>query len=250
LDCLDESRGFALIFDQSDFEIRCEWGIAGISQLAPVSDVIIIVDVLSFMTCVEVATSRGAQVYPYRWKDDSAAAFAGSVYAELANPVRGGPGYSLSPASLVQIPQGTRLVLPSPNGAVLSMRAFGTRTLAGCLRNALTIAFAAQRYGERIAVIPAGEQWEDGNLRPAIEDWVGAGAIISHLAGEASPEARAACAAYHSAKPAISRFIELCVSGKELVKRGFAQDVALASELNVSTCVPMMLDGAYVKVDA
>jgi hypothetical protein len=35
-------------FGQADFEVRCEWGEKGILQLAPISDVLVIVDVLSF----------------------------------------------------------------------------------------------------------------------------------------------------------------------------------------------------------
>ncbi len=37
-----------MTFDQSEFDVRCEWGENGVSQLAPMSDVVIIVDVLSF----------------------------------------------------------------------------------------------------------------------------------------------------------------------------------------------------------
>ncbi|HKX30067.1 MAG TPA: hypothetical protein VJ302_20425, partial [Blastocatellia bacterium] len=56
----------AMVFDQSEFEIRCEWGRQGASLLAPISDLLIIVDVLSFSTAVEIATARGAVIYPYR----------------------------------------------------------------------------------------------------------------------------------------------------------------------------------------
>lgn len=36
-------------FDQADFEVRCEWGLQGVLQLAPISDVVVIVDVLSLL---------------------------------------------------------------------------------------------------------------------------------------------------------------------------------------------------------
>jgi 2-phosphosulfolactate phosphatase len=37
-----------MIFDQSEYQVRCEWGLQGLRQLGPISDVVIIVDVLSY----------------------------------------------------------------------------------------------------------------------------------------------------------------------------------------------------------
>jgi len=99
-----------MIFDQQEFDIRCEGGAHGIAVLAPISDVIIIIDVLSFSTSVDVAVTQGAIVFPYRWRDDTARAYAVSVGATLADPGRNPSRYSLSPASLTGIPKGTRLV--------------------------------------------------------------------------------------------------------------------------------------------
>jgi 2-phosphosulfolactate phosphatase len=169
-------------YDRSKFDIRCEWAKRGVEELAPISDVIIIVDILSFSTCVEIANNRGAVVFPYDWKDESAEEFARSVNAELATR-RGSNRYSLSPASLIQIPENIRLVLPSPNGSYLSLRTGKTPTLAGCFRNCRAVALTAMGYGNRVAVIPAGEKWQDSTLRPSFEDLVGAGAIISNLQG-------------------------------------------------------------------
>jgi 2-phosphosulfolactate phosphatase len=235
-----------MTFDQSGFDVRCEWGENGVRHLAYGADAVIIVDVLSFSTCVEIGASRGAVVFPYRWKDESAAVFAMSVNAELAGARRSGDGYSLSPASLTNIPAGTRLALPSPNGSALSLATGTTPTLTACLRNCRAVATAAMRYGPRIAVIPAGERWDDGSLRPAFEDWVGAGAVISHLDGSLAPEAGAALSAYLNVKPDLKHMLKQCGSGRELIERGFEQDVEIASELEVSGCAPTLVDGAYV----
>jgi 2-phosphosulfolactate phosphatase len=237
-----------MICSQSPFDVRCEWGAQGIAQLAPISDVVIIVDVLSFSTSVEIATSRDATIFPYRRHDATAAVFAASVGAIVASAQRGSAGYSLSPQSLLHLPAGTHLVLPSPNGATLTLGTGRTPTLAGCLRNAQAVAAAAQRYGQRIAVIPAGERWpSDGSLRPAFEDWIGAGAIISTLAGTWSPEAQAAAATFQGVQSDLAGLLQSCGSGQELLARGFAQDVALASAFNVSACVPVYRDGAYIQ---
>lgn len=231
-------------FDQADFEIRCEWGGKGISQLAPISDVVVIIDVLSFSTCIDIANSRGAIVFPHQWKDKPVKAFAQSVDAEVAEK-RGDSRYSLSPASLLAIDSGTRLVLPSPNGSSLSLATAGTPTLAGCLRNCRAVALAAMNYGQRIAVIPAGEKWHDGSLRPSFEDFIGAGAVISYLSGKLSPEAQLASEAYQGLRQSLKRLLRQCGSGRELIEKGFEQDVDLASEMNASDSIPTLLNGAY-----
>ena len=236
-----------MIFGQSEFNIRCEWGENGVAQLASMSDVVVIVDVLSFSTCVEIATQRGAMIFPYRGKDEPAEAFAVSIGAELADNQRSQSKYSLAPESLTTIPEGTRLVLPSPNGATLTLGTGSTPTLTGCLRNYRAVALAAQKRGQRIAVIPAGERWPDGSLRPAFEDWIGAGAIVSQLRGRLSPEARAACAAFQQAESNLELLLSQCGSGKELIARGFEDSVRLASAQNASECAPLLVDGAYVR---
>ncbi|MBW4574142.1 MAG: 2-phosphosulfolactate phosphatase [Aphanothece sp. CMT-3BRIN-NPC111] len=237
-----------MIFDQSEFDLRCEWGMMGVAQLAPISDVAIVVDVLSFSTCVEIATNKGAVIFPYQWKDELAPDYAKSVNADLASMKRkSSNGYSLSPSSLLNIPAGAKLVLPSPNGAALTLRTGQTLTLAGCLRNCEAIADFARAHGTRIAVIPAGERWNDGSLRPAWEDLVGAGAILSYLDGRLSPEAQAAIAVFHSAKDGLVTALRRCSSGKELVARGFAADIELAAAINTSSCVPLFTRNAYVK---
>lgn len=243
-----------MTFAQSEFDVRCEWGAQGIAVLAPISDIVILVDVLSFSTCAEVATSRGAVVFPFQGQPDmdSGSALSAAIPdgAEFAGFERSASKYSLSPESLARIPEGTQLVLASRNGSVLSLATGSTPTLAGCLRNAEAVAHAAQKSARRIAIIPAGERWKsDDSLRPGFEDLVGAGAIIQHLSGDLSPEARIALAAYEAARSQLTDLLLRCGSGKELVEKGFAQDVLMASELNVSNCVPILVNGRYVRLD-
>ena len=211
-------------------------------RLAPGSDVIVIVDVLSFSTCVDVAVARGATVFPYRWRDATAEAFArekGALLAASRGRTTPEQPYSLSPASLEALPPETRLVLPSPNGSTLAAVAAesGAAVIAGCLRNARAVATAARALGQTVTVIAAGERWEGGDepLRPAMEDMVGAGAILAALRPTApSPEAIAAIAVYAAAAAALLPFIAACSSGRELTELGYAGDVEIAAQLDAS----------------
>jgi 2-phosphosulfolactate phosphatase len=234
-----------MIYDQSEYDVSCEWGAEGVQALAPVSDVVVIVDVLSFSTAVEIAVSRGAVIYPYAFRDETAKDFALSVGAEVAD--RDNPnGFNLSPASLKRLPPGARLVLPSPNGSTLSLLAKDKIVIAGCLRNARAVARFANAKSRKIAVIPAGERWEaGGGLRPSVEDLVGAGAIVSHLAGMLSPEARAAKFAYEGFSGDLFATLKDSVSGIEKLARGEAEDIFLAAQMDASACVPVRIEGAF-----
>ena len=88
-----------MYFDQKEYDVCFEWGLSGVSTLAPVSEVVIIVDVLSFTTCVDIVVGNGGQVYPYRGQAEALEDFAESVDALVARHGRQpGAGYSLSPA--------------------------------------------------------------------------------------------------------------------------------------------------------
>lgn len=233
---------------QDRWEIRCEWGQRGLAALANLSDVVVIVDVLSFSTCVDIAVSRNALIFPFTWRDERATEFAQAIGAALAGP-RGKAPFSLSPSSFLDISPGTRVVLPSANGATLSHGAGRARVLAGCLRNAVAVAQAAQAMGKRVLVLPAGERWSDGTLRPCVEDWLGAGAIVDALAGSCSAEAEAARATFRAVRTDLARVLRDCTSGQELIERGYGDDVSLAAALNVSEAVPILREAAYHPLD-
>jgi 2-phosphosulfolactate phosphatase len=234
------------IYDQSDFSIRFEWGAEGVRALAPISDVTVIVDVLSFSTSVDLATAQGATVFPCNWRDAALGEFATRMKAEIAG--RDNPhGRTLSPSTLEDLPAGLRMVLPSLNGSALTMQAAPhSQVLAGCLRNATAVARQARSLGATVAVIGCGERWKDtGTLRPALEDLVGAGAILRHLEGEFSPEARMAIAAYDAAAGDLEATLRNCASGREKVVDERDRDVVLAAQADISTTAPTLIDGAY-----
>lgn len=250
-----ESARIDAYYAQDGFDARFEWGVEGVQRLAPLSSVVVIVDVLRFTTAVDVAVARGAVVYPYIAQQDggSAEAFAREVGARLAqwrNSTTDARPYSLSPASLLHIAPGERLVLPSPNGATLAFLAAESpaMVLAGCLRNAGAVAAGAREAGGVVTLIAAGERWGrlSGRLRPAVEDLLGAGAILSALSPSApSPEARAAMAAFQVAQPHLRDQLLACASGRELIQKGFARDVEIAAEHDVSQAVPMLRERAF-----
>jgi len=235
-----------MVFDQAEYDFRCEWGLAGANVLGPISDVVIVVDVLSFSTAVDIAVARGAAVLPYGWRDRPAEEFAASKGAWLAAPRSSHGGYSLSPASLLSIPAGAALVLPSPNGSTLCLHTGRVVTFTACLRNSAAVAARARECGRHIAVIPAGEQWSDGSLRPGIEDWIGAGAVLAELRGGLSPEAEAAVAAFERHRRNLHDVLMRCGSGRELVARGFARDVELAAEWGASGAAPVLREDRFV----
>ena len=234
-----------MYFDQNEFNVRFEWGLEGVEALSESSNVIIIVDILSFSTCIDIATSRGATVFPYLGDIHDINAFASEVGAIPVNHKRSLDQYSLSPSSLRKCTSGTRLILPSLNGSKLSAMSNRKTTFTACFRNASAVARKAQQIGRNICVIAAGEKWKNGNIRFAVEDFIGAGALISRLNGKKSPEAISCQDAFQPLTHDLHRFLSQCSSGKELIEAGFSQDINLAAELDCSQTVPILINGAY-----
>jgi hypothetical protein len=77
-------------FDQSGFDARFDWGVEGVRHLVGACPVLVVVDVLSFSTAVDVAVGRGVSVFPYRWPDPGADA-GGAVLAGCLRALGGRP---------------------------------------------------------------------------------------------------------------------------------------------------------------
>jgi 2-phosphosulfolactate phosphatase len=244
------------VYSQPGSGARFDWGPAGAAELARVCAVLVVVDVLSFSTAVDVAVSRGMRVHPFPW-DRQAHAYAeriGGAVAVGRSQIGPERPWSLSPAALLRAPVTPDLVLPSPNGAAICSAASstGVDVVAACLRNAGAVArwLRQQGYGESdrpIGVVAAGELWPDGTLRPCVEDLLGAAAVLDGLAllGVALSVEAAVTLAALAAVPDIAAAVTRCVSGQELVQRGFSDDVALAIQPDVSSAVPVFSNGAF-----
>lgn len=242
---------------QCDARIRFDWGPVGAAAIVEGADVAVVVDVLSFTTAVTVAVENGIRVLPYRWRDASATSYAEARDAVLAlgRSIGERTGQvSLSPRSIAHAEGIERLVLPSPNGSTIAatLAERGAVVVAGSLRNAAAVAaWLAPRLagGATVAVVAGGERWPDDSLRPAVEDLWGAGAVISGLlrggARDASPEAVTAATAHDAVAAELSTQLAATASGRELVAAGFAADVAMAAERDVTSVVPVLGDDGF-----
>jgi 2-phosphosulfolactate phosphatase len=103
-----------------------------------------------------------------------------------------------------------------------------------------------------VTILACGERWrtanEDGKLRFAIEDYLGAGAIISGLPASVtrSPEALVCDGAFRSVRQNLAGVVWESGSGRELQEMGYPQDVEHAARLDVYAVVPVMENGRLV----
>lgn len=244
-------------FGQSDADVRFEWGPVGAAQLAGGGACVVVIDVLSFTTAVTVVTSRGMVVYPRRWNDPGTGAFAAEHDAQLVvrrRDLSAERPWSLSPAVLRTAPVTPRLVMPSPNGSTISVAAVATKktVVAASLRNAAAVGrwLVSHGYGtptHPAVIIASGEKWRDGSLRPALEDALGAGAVLHHLRSAGcglSVEADAMAAMFEATRD-VEAALRSCGSARQLVRAGYGGDVDVAAELDCDETVPVVHDGAF-----
>lgn len=248
------------VLGPDDSDVRFDWGLR--EARVTCTDIAVVVDVLSFSTSVTIAVERGISVFPYAWADARAQEFAVEHEAVLAvgrlEGTRAGAvvAPSLSPAGLLSCAVVPRLVLPSPNGSTIAatLQEGGATVVVGCLRNAHAVGewlADARSVGRSVTVIAAGERSNgDETGRSALEDILGAGAILSSLAAAAgdsgwSRASRSAAWLFDATRDSLVARLRACVSGRELIERGFGSDVDVAAALDVSSVVPALAGGAF-----
>jgi 2-phosphosulfolactate phosphatase len=125
--------------------------------------------------------------------------------------------------------------------------------ICGALLNRSAV---AERLGDlllesdhAVTVVAAGERWEDeaeeGRLRFAIEDYLGAGAIIAALGVTMTAEAELAAAAFESVAGRVAELLRECDSGRELRRKGYAADVEHAAQVDLYRSAPLLREGRF-----
>jgi 2-phosphosulfolactate phosphatase len=135
-------------------------------------------------------------------------------------------------------------------GLAPSLDANEAVVVEGSLRNCAAVArWALERQagkGDRftVAVVAAGEAREGGDTRFALEDLLGAGAIIDALASVGidycSPEAAAAAAAFTGLRNATGHLIGASTSGRAVALKDGRAQIDYAIDVNSSDEVPIL----------
>lgn len=203
--------------DQSAYQVRAEWGAAGLQRLAP-ADIVVVVDALRFTTTVTDHVAAGG-VVPL---DDDAYAVSmnGAVVAAAA----------------------------ADAGAIV---------LAGSLRNAKAVADTVlaiqhQRAARTsIAVIACGERVDRDSqeVRFAVEDQLVAGAIISALSDlgidHTSPEAAVMGESARALSRACVHLFLASGSGRQLIALGRRDEVLSAAARDAVSTVAVLRNGVF-----
>lgn len=210
-------------FDQSSYQVRFEWGVAGLQRLAP-ADIVVVVDVLRFSSTVTDAVAAGRAVSltdAATWSRDGAA-----VAAAAGEP--------------------TVLIGSLRNASAVA-------------RTAMEIQRRRQQRTS-INVIAAGELTDARDLRFAVEDLLGAGTIIAALsdlgADHTSPEAAAACESARGLRRAMRHLLTASGSAKEIAEGAWATGrmeaagvvptaAAAAAEIDATEVVPVLESGEF-----
>lgn len=240
--------------------IRCHmaWGRRGALEAARQGHILVVVDVLSFSTAVATAVQRGGMIYACSLETnvDELARRVGGEAAVNRREVPQKGRFSLSPPTFEALTPGTRVALASPNGATCSQYARQVPYLfVGALVNARAVAAAVAEVMEAqslpVTVLACGERWhtpsEDGSLRFALEDYLGVGAILSHLPYRKTSDAQVCEGAFRQAIGDLPELVRECESGQELYEKGFGEDVEWAVRLDVYDAVPWMWEEALTR---
>lgn len=196
---------------QSDYQVRLDWGPAGLRRLAP-AHVVVIVQTLG-LTAHALSAVENAAGLDVSLDDDEAAALARAAYETGAHVVAGGLRNAAAVAAHVLEVQRSR----------------------------------AERTS--ISVLAAGDIDEAGG-RFAVEDLLGAGAVIAALGDlgidHASPDAAVAGEGFRALGGAVRHLLTASGGGRALAADGGREAVLAAAARDAASVVPVLRDGVFV----
>jgi 2-phosphosulfolactate phosphatase len=204
-------------------------------------DVCIMVDVLRASTTITVALENFAQIIPVT-KIDEARILASQQKAVLAGE-RGGAtveGFETGNSPLeIRNFRGNTLILTTSNGTRILDNMKGI-PLIGSFINAESVAMKALELAQnQVEVVMAGV-----NGRFAIEDFLGAGTIISHLPSSCTLDEMAVASVLASQDiEKTKKAIDESISAANLRYLGFEKDVEFCLQRDILDLVPIYHDG-------
>lgn len=196
---------------QSDYQVRLEWGDAGLARLAP-ADVVVVVQTLGLTAHALSACEHGADL-DLTEDADAAARLARAAEAAGAHVVIGGLRNAAAVAAHVMAVQHGR----------------GART--------------------SISVIAAGsvDDADATGVRFAVDDLLGAGAVVAALGDlgidHASPDAAVAGEGFRALGGAVRHLLTASGNGRALAADGEREAVLAAASRDAASVVPVLHDG-------
>ncbi len=245
-------------FNQHPYRCRFDWGRRGVRDAAERGDVIVIVDVLRFSSCVAIAVERGASVYPcaYGAEAEEMAQRVDGRVATVPDGAHAGVKFALVPA-FTEAQSGEAIVLRTLNGAECTLLAASApHVFAGALLNASAVARAVTQILDAshlcVTVVACGERCVEPMAGEAIcfaiEDYLGAGAILSAMRRDLSSEARVCASAFDRSRDDVLELLLDCGSGRQLRAWGLEDDVRFAAQIDACDTAPVLRDGRYERV--
>jgi len=246
-------------------KVKLDWNIEGLQFALKEKNIIVIVDTLRFSSAVTTAIANGFTIYPVS-NEEKGKEFAKSIGAEMSGRSEIAK-YSLSPQSFLKTSDNKKVVLYSPNGARCAELIKGKDiAYIGCLLNAKAVGKQVTKISKKtnrnVTIIAAGEKrgielgerieyFKDkkGFQKVfAVEDYLGAGAIISYINLPKTPEAEVCELAFNSSKNKLEKLLLESFSGKYLVQTKRKGDVEWSTQLNYYNVVPIVREGIIDKL--
>lgn len=196
---------------QSEYQVRLEWGAAGLARLAP-ADVVVVVQTLGLSARALSACEQGGAL-DLADDEDPAASFAHAAQADGAHVVIGGLRNAAAVAAHVMEVQRTR----------------GVRT--------------------SISIVAAGyaDDGDAAGVRFAVDDLLGAGAVVAALGDlgidHASPDAAVAGEGFRALGGAVRHLLTASGTGRAFAAEGRRDAVLAGASRDATTVVPVLRAG-------